>query len=450
MKKLFSILMVVAMLAALAVPAFAAPATTQGTVYDFVANFDDLTDTCFSFGVYHKVHSLMQTTTKWYPGATDQEINNETGAGKHPGSGQPLKGYGYYNSDGWGCSTGYIGEDIVWATGDNMINIIVFTAPVTGLYSYDMEGRQLWDTNASSALYYVKVNDEVHNGNTKTFEQGLAANATNYNFEGSVELNKGQTICFYYDPETNSAGDNGLISKLQVKLDRVGKAPLTNEVGTVYDLVGNFTTPEYANYSFAVYEDGVGLLDSTSTWYNGDDANVKHAGTNGPLTGFNVTSDGKTVALGYIGTNIVWYPSGTTLSNAIIFTAPVAGTYSYEFSSYSLWKVEHSSADYAVSINGGAFEKKSVPTVTEAGDPSRVTFTGSVTLNAGDTIMYLTEAAGNSAGDNNVLETVKVTLTALGGPATPSNPTTSNVAVSIAVAIATAAVVGLAVVVKKH
>ena len=449
MKKITAILLAMIVAVMCAVTTFAAPATATGTVYDFVANFETATSNGFGFAVKHHTHGAMGTTAEWFDGTQSMGPNLK---GKHLATNQPLTGWGYYNSDGWGCAVGYVNNSITWSTADQMDNIIVFSAPVDGLYSYDMEGSQLWDSNASSVKYYVLVDGEVHNNNVASFAQGKTKAETAYNFEGSVELSMGQTIQFVYDCEDNAAGDNGEITKLQVKLDRAGKPPIEDKVGAVYDFMDSLGSPSRAHYTLGLADALTGeVLESTAKWYFGDDETVKHAGSGQPLNGWQAKdAAGHSVEMGYIGSAFVWYPHAN-YSNLIIFTAPLAGTYSYEFSSNSLWDVAHSTADYYVEIKGEKVATKSIAVGTAKGDPSVATFTGTVELNAGDTIIYACDPAGDMSGDNNTLLKVQVTLDAINANPTPTpNPGTSDVAVSIATAIAAAAVIGLAVAFKKH
>ena len=451
MKKITALLLAMIVAAMCAVTTFAAPATTAGTVYDFVANFTTAKDLGFSVISMHKVHGSLSDATEWFDGTQEPGPNYK---GKHLASNGALKGWGSYNSDGWGVGVGLLGDtgtDVVWFTGNAIDNVIAFTAPTDGLYSYDIEGSQYWDTNASSAKYYVKVNGEIHNNNVASFEQGKTKAETAYNFEGSVELSKGQTIQLWYDCEDSSAGDNGQITKLQIKLERQGKAPLNNQAGCVYDLLDNLGNPAYASFSLGIAEKATGnLLESTATWYNGDDDTVKHAGSGNALKGWSIKAvDGNRVDMGFIdGSNLVWYP-GNDHDNVIIFTAPVAGTYTYEFASESYWAVAHSTADYYVSVNGEPVKAESVAVGTDKGEPSRVTFTATVELNAGDTIYYATTAGDSSAGDNNKLLTAKVTLDEVNANPAP-NPGTSDVAISIATVIAALGIFGFAVATKKH
>jgi hypothetical protein len=97
-----------------------------------------------------------------------------------------------------------------------LTNVICFTAPADGFYSYDFITYSLWGCTHSSSLYMVKVNGDVHNFNSVSYPKGTTSENTVTNFVGTAYLEAGEMIWFMYDPEMNMANDNSVISKLQV------------------------------------------------------------------------------------------------------------------------------------------------------------------------------------------------------------------------------------------
>ena len=106
--------------------------------------------------------------------------------------------------------------------------------------------------------------------------------------------------------------------------------------------------------------------------------------------------------------------------NAVIcFTAPVDGTYAYDFELYSYWGCTHSSVNYSVVVGGEVHNNNSVtyPQGTTK-DQSLTNFKGTVTLKAGETIYFCHNSDGSSASDNSEINKLTVTMVHNGGEAT--------------------------------
>jgi hypothetical protein len=180
----------------------------DAVVYDFVDNFKNLEGTNFSLKMGHPVHGMVSVTTKWYNGDNEKV--------KCVATGKPLVGYWSGNSDGYHVDVCLIGDDIVWYPGVQLYNIIAFTAPEDGTYSYDFRTHSYWGCTNSSTKYRVEVNGTVHDGNEVTHPKGTTAEGSETIFTGTVSLYKGETIHFVYDPESDVSSDNSQIDKAQV------------------------------------------------------------------------------------------------------------------------------------------------------------------------------------------------------------------------------------------
>jgi predicted small lipoprotein YifL len=185
-------------------------------VYDFIKNFRNLEGSGFKLMMYHPVHGMITTQTKWYDG-TDTSVNNVA-------TGKPLVGYWTGNSDGFHVDVTEVEGNILWYPGHQLYNLIVFTAPVDGTYEYDFVTSSYFGCTHSSTAFRVEVDGKVHNNNSVSYPEGTGAGPngkqtdTLTQFTGTVELKAGETILFIYDPEDSSASDNSCLGKLVVTL----------------------------------------------------------------------------------------------------------------------------------------------------------------------------------------------------------------------------------------
>jgi lysophospholipase L1-like esterase/predicted small lipoprotein YifL len=177
-------------------------------VYDFIKNFRNLEGSGFKLMMYHPVHGMITTQTKWYDG-TDTSVNNVA-------TGKPLVGYWTGNSDGFHVDVTEVEGNILWYPGHQLYNLIVFTAPVDGTYEYDFVTSSYFGCTHSSTAFRVEVDGCIHNANAVSYPQGTSKEDSVTNFTGKVSLHQGEMIQFIYDPENSVASDNGLLSKLQV------------------------------------------------------------------------------------------------------------------------------------------------------------------------------------------------------------------------------------------
>ena len=222
MKKIFAILMTLAILSLCSVSAFAAPATADGTVYDLVANFADLSDTCFSFGARAKADGTMYTTSTFHDG-TDDAIKSAT----HE---KAMVGYRVNDIGGARVDVFYSADDtakvIKWYPNSAYENVIIFTAPVAGTYSYNFHTTGIWDFAHTSTRYYVEAAGEIKNeilcpkGTGKDVPTAMT---------GTVTLKAGDTIYLVYDPEDSASGDNSKLNAATVTLVEASAAPATSD-----------------------------------------------------------------------------------------------------------------------------------------------------------------------------------------------------------------------------
>lgn len=225
-------------------------------------------------------------------------------------------------------------------------------------------------------------------------------------------------------------------------------APATSD-GTVYDLIADFTDLSDTCFSFGARAVADDTMFTTSTFHDGTDDTIKSATHESTLVGYRVNglAGGARVDVFYSADDtskvIKWYPSGA-YENVIIFTAPVAGTYSYNFHTTGIWDFTHTSTRFYVEVDGEVKSEVLCPKTTSKDAPTAMT--GTVSLNAGETIYFVYDPEDSSTGDNSKIDTAQVTLV----EATTVAPSTADVSVSIAVAIAAAAIVGIATIAKKH
>lgn len=223
MKKIFSILMALTFVAICALSVCAAPATAEGTVYDLVANFDNIADQGFSVAKRDK-EGVVTPFTNWSDGTgTVISATHET------------KMIGYYSEtvniakgDKATQALFYNADDaskaLKWYPQGAVETLIVFTAPVAGTYSYEFQTQGIWGYVNSSTRIYVEVGGEVKS--EAKFAKGTAKDQAIGTFEGTVELKAGETIYLAYDPEDTASGDNSFLQVAKVTLDKVAPAPV--------------------------------------------------------------------------------------------------------------------------------------------------------------------------------------------------------------------------------
>ena len=184
-------------------------------VYDFVASFTDLADTAFSVVKRNK------------EGAIEALSNYSDGTGNIICATSHKKMVGYYLDtttidagdrahNAVFYSAGEPATPLKWYPAAADETIVVFTAPESGKYSFELGGQCIWGTPNSSAKFYVEANGEVVA--EKAFEKGLAKDATVYTLTGEVTLKAGETIYFVTTPEDSAAGDNAYLNALKVTL----------------------------------------------------------------------------------------------------------------------------------------------------------------------------------------------------------------------------------------
>ena len=184
-------------------------------VYDFVASFTDLADTAFSVVKRNK------------EGAIEALSNYSDGTGNIICATSHKKMVGYYLDtttidagdrahNAVFYSAGEPATPLKWYPNGGEETLVVFTAPESGKYSFELGGQCIWGTPNSSAKFYVEANGEVVA--EKALEKGLAKDATVYTLTGEVTLKAGETIYFVTTPEDSAAGDNAYLNALKVTL----------------------------------------------------------------------------------------------------------------------------------------------------------------------------------------------------------------------------------------
>lgn len=223
MKKIFSILMALTFVAICALSVCAAPATAEGTVYDLVANFDNIADQGFSLAE-KDADGTLKPFGEWNDGTTN--IVSAT----HE---KPL--VGYYNTtrakgdmavanNALFYSADDAAKALKWYPSATTQTVVVFTAPVAGTYSYEYQTQGIWGYVNSDSRIYVEVGGEVKG--EQTFKKGTAKDQSIANFKGTVELKAGETIYLGYDIVDTAAGDNSFLQIAKVTLDKVAPAPV--------------------------------------------------------------------------------------------------------------------------------------------------------------------------------------------------------------------------------
>ena len=225
-----------------------------------------------------------------------------------------------------------------------------------------------------------------------------------------------------------------------------------NEAGTVYDIHDYFGEEETAPFTFNHLNlDTSELTPLTPTTGTGKinqyDAKAwvayKLINSGSALV---MTTD-TTVTDTRFSAGKIWAETPSSVVAGIVFTAPVAGEYSFEMGATRWWGNNTSA--------GGTPEQQPSAITVKYGDQTKTakletdhlsdTVSGTVTLAAGETILFYVDPLGNGAGDNFTLDTLKVTLDSV-STVTPPAPATAD---GIIAAIALVAVAGTAIVVAR-
>jgi hypothetical protein len=185
--------------------------------YDFIANFDKIADANFSVAQRLIADGTLEALENWSDGT-----GNIICATSHK------KMVGYYLTtttidagDRAHSAVFYSAEDATKALKWYPANpehetVVIFTAPESGKYTFELGGQCIWGTPNSSAKFYVEVaGEEVA---VKAFDKGLAKDQTLYTLTGEATLKAGETIIFVTAPEDSSAGDNAYLNALKVTL----------------------------------------------------------------------------------------------------------------------------------------------------------------------------------------------------------------------------------------
>ena len=200
---------------------------TDPVVYDFIEAFKnkDLEGSHFSPVMIHHVHGNISDHYTWYDGSDESKKNAATGGA--------LVGYRNYNSDEGAYNDVALQDGNVWWYSPNaMDNVICFTAPVNGVYTYDFDtaGIPNWGGAAHSSMdFYVQSGETMlHEAH---YQKGTSEADVATKWSGTITLNAGDTIYFACSSgeDGNSAGDNCVLNKLQVALVEEIKAPDTND-----------------------------------------------------------------------------------------------------------------------------------------------------------------------------------------------------------------------------
>lgn len=224
--------------------------------------------------------------------------------------------------------------------------------------------------------------------------------------------------------------------------------------GTVYDIHDYFGEEETAPFSFVklkhadgtttdvAAETGTGVIcqydpkEYTAYKVSGNCALVR-------------TDSTDTTINPRMGSGKIWQAFTSDTNIAIIFTAPVAGEYTFDMGATRWWDNNTTA--------GGTPEQQPCDITVKYGDQTKTTklgngtlsgsVTGTATLAAGETMMLYIDPLGVGAGDNVTIDKLTVTLTSVAAaPSTPSAPATAD---GIVAAIALLAVAGTAIVIAK-
>ena len=228
-----------------------------------------------------------------------------------------------------------------------------------------------------------------------------------------------------------------------------------NEAGTVYDVHDYFGEAETGPFTFnhLVLETGelTPLAPTTGTGkVNQYDAKgwvaYQLIGSGSAL----VKTTDTTVTDARFSEGKIWGELPSPFSVGIVFTAPVAGEYSFEMTATRWWGNNTSA--------GGTPEQQPSAITVKYGDQTKTakletdhlsdTVEGTVTLAAGETILFYLDPLGNGAGDNFTLNALNVTLDSVSA-VTPNEPVAPDTADGIIAAIALLAVAGTAIVVAR-
>ena len=229
------------------------------------------------------------------------------------------------------------------------------------------------------------------------------------------------------------------------------------EAGTVYDLHDYFGKTESAPYSFiklthadgtteeAVAETGTGII----CQYDAKEFTAYKISQNCALVRTDSQDSSINARMGY---GKLWQSFTNDTNIAVVFTAPVAGEYSFEMAATRWW-------DNNTAV-GGTPEQQPCDITVKYGTEAKTaklgngtlsgSVTGTATLAAGETRMLYVDPLGNGAGDNVTINTLKVTLVSVAAaPSNPSEPSAPETADGIVAVIALMAAAGTALVITK-
>lgn len=240
----------------------------------------------------------------------------------------------------------------------------------------------------------------------------------------------------------------------------VSAAPATEE-GTKYDLHDGFGYEGYLEnsaFSFGARKIEDKTMETDIIFNDGSDLSLKDGAYGQPFRGYYLKGRGVAFidTLSDEVTNdyhfIVWYP-GAAHEAVVAFNAPVAGTYSYEYETMTVWGCNESDRHVYVEVDGAVHNGNELLSKKgTAKEDTRKTFTGSVELTEGGQILFVNDPADSNAGDNIYIVKLIVTLdkkaAAPEQPVVPENPKTNDALVAV---LALAAISGTALVIsKKH
>ena len=336
------------------------------------------------------------------------------------------------------------------------VKVITFTAPATGNYKLTFDLATYW---RGGVWFSVGNNDLVADA---VYE----VNPVSATYTKVVALDAGQTI----NVGVSRAYDNAQgTDSVEFTLSNF-KVTYVSTTKGIYDFKATFGAADSAFSAANRPNDQEGTDAIPSEGFSDGTDGVVCAAHNKAFVGYyngshvsgemTIVHDGVFYSADDAGKTIKWYPSGG--ENIIVFTAPAAAKYTFDFTCSFLWTVPEqfgSRADFPsrfyVEANGETVDGCD-KTVTE--DGGLTNFVGTVELQAGQTIYFIYNAAKNAEGnydsahDNGVINNLVVYASGAATAVTPDptpNPGTSDVAISIATVIAVMGVVGFAIV-KKH